>query len=50
MIQTGTSMSVTRLDVKLELDIIPVSDVGRSKEFSRRLCWGFAEDVAPSKG
>ena len=54
MSQTGTSMkqqksdaSVTRVDMKLEVDIIPVSDVERSKQFYQRLGWRLDEDVAP---
>ena len=49
MSQTGTSMSVTRLDMKLEVHIIPVSDVERSKQFYGRLGWRLDEDVAPPK-
>ena len=49
MSQTGTSMSVTRTDMKLEVDIIPVSDVERSKQFYGRLGWRLDEDVAPAK-
>jgi catechol 2,3-dioxygenase-like lactoylglutathione lyase family enzyme len=55
MSQTGTSMkpqksdaSVTRVDMKLEVDIIPVSDVERSKQFYQRLGWRLDEDVAPA--
>jgi catechol 2,3-dioxygenase-like lactoylglutathione lyase family enzyme len=36
--------------MKLELQIIPVSDVDRSKEFYERLGWRFDEDVAPLDG
>ena len=42
MSQTGTSM-------KLEVDIIPVSDVERSKLFYQRLGWRLDQDVAPTK-
>jgi catechol 2,3-dioxygenase-like lactoylglutathione lyase family enzyme len=55
MSQTATSMkqqksdvSVTRVDMKLEVDIIPVSDVERSKQFYQRLGWRLDEDVAPT--
>jgi catechol 2,3-dioxygenase-like lactoylglutathione lyase family enzyme len=41
MSQTGTSM-------KLEVDIIPVSDVDRSKRFYERLGWRLDQDVAPT--
>jgi catechol 2,3-dioxygenase-like lactoylglutathione lyase family enzyme len=49
MSQTGTNMSVTRVDMKLEVHIIPVSDVERSKQFYGRLGWRLDEDVAPAK-
>ena len=56
MSQTGTSMKqksdagVARVDMKLEVDIIPVSDVERSKEFYKRLGWRLDNDVAPANG
>jgi len=42
--------SVTRVDMKLEVDIIPVSDVERSKQFYEHLGWRFDFDdvVAPA--
>jgi catechol 2,3-dioxygenase-like lactoylglutathione lyase family enzyme len=40
--------TVARVDMKLEVDIIPVSDVERSKEFYERLGWRFDDDVAPT--
>ena len=56
MYQTNTSMkqqkhngSATRVDMKLEVDIIPVSDVERSKQFYERLGWRLDDDVAPAK-
>ena len=56
MNQTGTSMkqqksdgTVTRVTMNLEVDVIPVSDVDRSKQFYQRLGWRFDEDVAPAK-
>jgi hypothetical protein len=55
MSQTRTSMkqekddaNVTRVDMKLEVDIIPVSDVERAKQFYRRLGWRLDQDVAPA--
>ena len=55
MSQTGTSMkqqkydaNVTRVDMKLEVDIIPVSDVERSKQFYQRLGWRLDADDAPA--
>ena len=41
MSQTGTSM-------KLEVDVIPVSDVDRSKRFYERLGWRLDADDAPT--
>src|SRR5260370_3981784 len=57
MSQTGTSTkqqkddgSSTKVDMKLEVDIIPVSDVERSKQFYKRLGWRFDDDAAPTNG
>jgi len=36
------------VDMHLEVNVIPVSDVERSKKFYDRLGWRFDEDVAPS--
>jgi predicted enzyme related to lactoylglutathione lyase len=56
MNQTGTSMkqqksdaSVANVTMKLEVDVIPVSDVERSKQFYQRLGWRLDDDVAPAK-
>jgi len=56
MNQTGTSMkqqksdaSVANITMKLEVDVIPVSDVERSKQFYQRLGWRLDEDVAPAE-
>ena len=38
------------VDMKLEVQIIPVSDVDRSKEFYERLGWRLDDDVAPLDG
>ena len=38
------------IEMHLEVDIIPVSDVERSKQFYGRLGWRLDEDVAPAKG
>ena len=56
MNQKGTSMkqqksdaSPTRVTMNLEVDVIPVSDVERSKEFyQQRLGWRLDDDVAPA--
>jgi catechol 2,3-dioxygenase-like lactoylglutathione lyase family enzyme len=39
-----------QVDVHLEVEIIPVSDVDRSKEFYERLDWRLDDDVAPMDG
>jgi catechol 2,3-dioxygenase-like lactoylglutathione lyase family enzyme len=38
------------VDMHLEVDIIPVSDVDRSKQFYERLGWRLDQDVAPLEG
>ena len=47
---TSRDASVGRVDMKLEVMIIPVSDVDRSKEFYERLGWRLDDDVAPLEG
>src|SRR5262249_55118418 len=42
--------TVARVDMKLEVDVIPVSDVERSKLFYRRLGWRLDADDAPAHG
>ena len=37
------------LNMSLEVDIIPVSDVERAKQFYGRLGWRLDDDVAPAK-
>jgi len=37
------------VDMHLEVDIIPVADVERSKDFYTRLGWRLDDDVAPAK-
>jgi catechol 2,3-dioxygenase-like lactoylglutathione lyase family enzyme len=39
-----------KVEVKLEIDIIPVSDVDRAKQFYERLGWRFDGDEAPLPG
>jgi hypothetical protein len=39
---TSRDASVGRVDMKLEIQVIPVSDVDRSKEFYERLGWSLA--------
>jgi len=57
MSQTGSSMKqqksdagVARVDMKLEVAIIPVSDVEQSKQFYTGLGWRLDSDVAPADG
>ena len=47
---TGRDASVGQLDMKLEVHVIPVSDVDRSKQFYERLGWRLDDDVAPIEG
>jgi catechol 2,3-dioxygenase-like lactoylglutathione lyase family enzyme len=47
---TSRDASVGRVDMKLEVQIIPVTDVDRSKEFYERLGWRLDDDVAPMEG
>src|SRR5215469_13466269 len=42
--------SVKQVDMKLEVDVIAVSDAERSKQFYRRLGWRLDADDAPAKG
>jgi catechol 2,3-dioxygenase-like lactoylglutathione lyase family enzyme len=42
--------SVGSVDMKLEIDVIPVSDVDESKGFYERLGWRLDDDVAPMDG
>jgi catechol 2,3-dioxygenase-like lactoylglutathione lyase family enzyme len=42
--------SVGNFDMKLEVQVIPVSDVDRSKQFYERLGWRLDDDVAPLDG
>jgi catechol 2,3-dioxygenase-like lactoylglutathione lyase family enzyme len=36
------------IDMRLEVDVIPVADVDRSKAFYERLGWRCDDDVAPT--
>jgi catechol 2,3-dioxygenase-like lactoylglutathione lyase family enzyme len=42
--------SVGKVTMKLEIDIIPVSDIDRAKAFYERLGWRFDDDAAPLEG
>ena len=46
----GREANMRKVDMKLEVEIIPVSDVDGAKEFYERLGWRFDDDVAPLDG
>jgi catechol 2,3-dioxygenase-like lactoylglutathione lyase family enzyme len=48
--ETSRGGSVGMVEMKLEVDIISVSDVDRSKAFYERLGWRLDQDVAPLDG
>jgi catechol 2,3-dioxygenase-like lactoylglutathione lyase family enzyme len=48
--QQNYKNSATRVEMKLEVEIIPVSDVERSKRFYQRLGWRFDDDISPVDG
>jgi catechol 2,3-dioxygenase-like lactoylglutathione lyase family enzyme len=55
MSQTNTGMKqqksgagAMRVEMRLEVDVVPVSDVERSKQFYERLGWRFDADLAPT--
>ena len=55
MNQTGTKQQKSdagakRVTLNLEVQVIPVSSVERSKEFYQRLGWRLDDDVAPTNG
>ena len=45
-----SATEVGKVDMKLEVDIIPVSDVDIAKDFYERLGWRLDSDVAPFDG
>jgi catechol 2,3-dioxygenase-like lactoylglutathione lyase family enzyme len=47
---TSPDPSVGKVDMNLEVHVIPVSDVDRSKLFYERLGWRFDDDVSPLDG
>src|SRR6202023_4439342 len=49
MKQQKSDASATRVAMNLEVHVIPVSDVERSKQFYQLLGWRLDEDVAPAK-
>src|SRR5579862_6979092 len=50
MRNVASGTSVRNVNMKLEVQIIPVSDVDRSKGFYERLGWRLDDDVAPLEG
>jgi catechol 2,3-dioxygenase-like lactoylglutathione lyase family enzyme len=46
----GRDAAVGKVDMHLEIQVIPVSDVDRAKEFYQRLGWRLDDDVAPLDG
>ena len=46
----SSETSVRSVSMKLEVDVIPVSDVDRAKGFYQRLGWRLDDDVAPLDG
>jgi catechol 2,3-dioxygenase-like lactoylglutathione lyase family enzyme len=49
-LSSTAEQSVGEGEMHLEVDIIPVSDVDRAKQFYDRLGWRLDEDVAPMDG
>ena len=49
-LHTSDGKNVGKVGMKLEIDVIPVSDVDRSKGFYERLGWRLDDDVAPMEG
>jgi catechol 2,3-dioxygenase-like lactoylglutathione lyase family enzyme len=45
-----SSAAIGKVDMHLEVYIIPVSDIDRSKQFYQRLGWRLDDDVAPMDG
>ena len=46
----GPDAAAGQVDMHLEIDVIPVSDVDQAKEFYQRLGWRLDDDVAPLPG
>ena len=46
----GRYAAVGKVDMKLEIQVVPVSDVDRSKVFYQRLGWRLDDDAAPLPG
>jgi catechol 2,3-dioxygenase-like lactoylglutathione lyase family enzyme len=43
----GRAAAVGKVDMRLEIQVVPVSDVDRSKQFYQRLGWRLDDDAAP---
>ncbi len=48
--QQKAGASGARVEMKLEVHVIPVSDIERSKQFYESLGWRFDADIAPASG
>ena len=48
--QQKSSANRTRVEMKLEVHVIAVSDIERSKQFYERLGWRFDADLTPANG
>src|SRR6185436_20936774 len=46
----ASETSVRRINMNLEIQVIPVSDVDRSKRFYEQLGWRLDDDAAPLDG
>ena len=47
---TSPDPRIDKVDMKLEIHVLPVSDVDRSKQFYERLGWRLDDDAAPLEG
>src|ERR1700737_3740698 len=47
---TSCDASIGKVDMRLEVQVIPVSDVDRSKQYYEQAGWRLDEDVAPMPG
>jgi catechol 2,3-dioxygenase-like lactoylglutathione lyase family enzyme len=50
MIQQKPDANAAKVAMNLEIDVIPVSDVERSKQFYQRLGWRSDADLVPARG
>ena len=48
--EPGHEAKVGSVDLKLEIDVLPVSDVDQAKQFYERAGWRLDDDVAPMDG